>query len=45
MDLIKKTVRIPKEKSYLLDFLTKELNCSENTVFLLALIKFYKEIK
>lgn len=42
---IKKLVRITSEQKKMLDFLKKQLDCSENTIFKIALIKFYKELE
>ena len=39
----RKNVRISDEQSKKLDFLKKLFDCSENTVFRMALEKLYKE--
>jgi len=41
----KKTVRITDEQRKKLDFLKNLLECSENTIFRMALEKLYKELK
>ena len=41
---IRKNVRITVEQKKMLEFLKKQLDCSENTVFKIALIKLYKEL-
>lgn len=41
----KKLVRITDEQKKMLEILKKQLDCSENTVFKIALIKLYKELK
>lgn len=40
----RKNVRITDEQKKMLEFLKKQLDCSENTVFKIALIKLYKEL-
>lgn len=39
----RKTVRLSDEQMNKADFLKKLFNCSENTIFIIALEKLYKE--